>query len=94
MDVSDGLLLDCGRMASASGTTLALDSTRVPVAHPARRGECLRWGDDYELLFTLPAGAPSPVSATAIGRVTPRADAPLILDGVGLVDPDGLGYGH
>jgi thiamine-monophosphate kinase len=94
MDVSDGLLLDCWRMASASGVTIELDSRAVPVADQARRDECLRWGDDYELLFTLPAGTMPPVAASAIGRVSPRAAAPLMLDGAAIVSPDGLGYRH
>jgi len=94
MDVSDGLLLDCWRMATASDVTIALDSTKAPVADPARREECLRWGDDYELLFTLPAGIASPVPAAAIGSVALRADAPLILDGAAIESSQGLGYSH
>jgi thiamine-monophosphate kinase len=94
MDVSDGLLLDCWRMARASGVTIALDSHAVPVADPARREECLRWGDDYELLFTLPAGIAPPVPATAIGGTAMRAEAPLIVDGAPITSPDGLGYRH
>ncbi|MBW8755547.1 MAG: thiamine-phosphate kinase, partial [Sphingomonadales bacterium] len=63
MDVSDGLLLDAARMARASGVTLAIDGAAVPLAAPeARRCEALRWGDDYQLLFTLPAGLQPPVS--------------------------------
>lgn len=94
MDVSDGLLLDCWRMAEASGVTIELESDAVPVADAARRDECLRWGDDYELLFTLPAGTMPPVAASAIGRVSPRAAAPLMLDGVAIASPDSLGYSH
>ncbi len=94
MDVSDGLLLDCWRMASASGVTLALDSMAVPVADPARRAECLRWGDDYELLFTLPAGIASLVPAAPIGSVLPRGNCTMILDDVNVASPDGLGYRH
>jgi thiamine-monophosphate kinase len=94
MDVSDGLLLDCWRMASASSVTIELDSAAAPVADPARRDACLRWGDDYELLFTLPAHIAPPVPATAIGCVLTKADAPLILDGVPIAAPEGLGYRH
>src|SRR5690606_37711152 len=54
MDVSDGLLLDASRLAEASGVTLALDCAAVPVSAESRRDEAMRWGDDYELLFTLP----------------------------------------
>jgi thiamine-monophosphate kinase len=92
MDVSDGLLLDASRLAGASGVTLALDGSVVPVAAPDRRDEALRWGDDYELLFTLPAGAEPPVPATQIGEVRPAGDAPLLLDGEPAEGP--LGYEH
>ncbi len=94
MDVSDGLLLDAWRMAEASGVTLALDPAAIPVADPARADECLRWGDDYELLFTAPPSAPLPVAAHPIGMVTSPAAAPLILGGEALRDPASLGYHH
>jgi thiamine-monophosphate kinase len=81
-------------MAEASGVTMALDSLAAPVADPARRDACLRWGDDYELLFTLPAGMASPVPATPIGSVLPLAGSPLTLDGEPLAGPEGLGYRH
>ncbi len=93
MDVSDGVLLDACRMAQASGVTLALDSRAVPIAAPeARRDDALRWGDDYQLLFTAPQGALLPCPAIRIGSVLPRADQPLLLDGKA---PEGsLGYTH
>jgi thiamine-monophosphate kinase len=94
MDVSDGLLLDAFRMAEASHVTLAIDGATVPVAAPERRLECLTWGDDYELLFTLPPGCKLAVSATCIGTVEPRGFAPLLLDGQPLLNPEGLGYTH
>ncbi len=94
MDVSDGLLLDSSRMAEASGVTLSLGSAAIPVADPARRDDCISWGDDYELLFTLPAGTTSPVPATRIGVVTDRAAAPLYLDAEPLTNRDRLGYIH
>jgi thiamine-monophosphate kinase len=95
MDVSDGLLLDASRLASASGVTLSLDSASVPLAAPDdRRDEALRWGDDYELLFTAPASAVLPVKAFRIGDVLPRGPAPIVLDGAAIRDTSGLGYEH
>lgn len=95
MDVSDGLLLDATRMAKASGVTIMIDSVAVPIAAPeARRAEALRWGDDYELLFTLPAGAVPPVAATRIGKaLAPTAEA-LLIDGNALPPGDKGGFEH
>ena len=93
MDISDGLLLDASRMAEASGVTLALVSADVPIAAPEqRRTDALRWGEDYELLFTLPAAVEPTVSAWRIGEVLDRGTAPLVLDGEPPAGP--LGYEH
>ncbi len=94
MDVSDGLLLDAFRMAEASEVSIAIDTAACPVADPARTMECLTWGDDYELLFTLPAGALCPVKAQQIGKVEPRGFAPLFVDGEAVTNARGLGYTH
>ncbi|MCC6925992.1 thiamine-phosphate kinase [Novosphingobium sp.] len=93
MDISDGLLLDASRLAVASGVTLALDSLAVPIAAPeARRDAALRWGEDYQLLFTASAEAVIPVPAEPIGTVLTDGGEPLLLDGV---PPAGhLGYEH
>jgi thiamine-monophosphate kinase len=93
MDISDGLLLDSVRLANASGVTLAIDRGVVPIATPEdRRNEALRWGDDYQLLFTAPPGTALPVPAAMIGSVLDRSEAPLLLDGA---PPEGkLGYEH
>ena len=93
MDISDGLLLDSSRMAEASGVTLALVAKHVPLAVPeSRRAEALRWGEDYELLFTLPAGIQPTVSAWRIGEARERGVAPVLLDGS--VPEAPLGYEH
>lgn len=94
MDVSDGLLLDAFRMAEASDVTLALDPGAIPVADPARTAECIRWGDDYELLFTAPASVQIPVNAWEIGTVIAPGAAPLTLGKEALGDPASLGYRH
>lgn len=95
MDVSDGLLLDAARMARASGVTFAIEGRAVPIAAPeARRGEALRWGEDYQLLFTLPANALPPIPASRIGTALSALAAPLVLDGEQLSEAAGLGYQH
>ena len=94
MDISDGLLLDTFRLAQASGITVAIESALVPVANEARREDAMRWGDDYELLFTMPAGSQPPACATPIGKIEPRGFAPLIIDGEPVVNASGLGFEH
>lgn len=98
MDVSDGLLLDATRLAEASGVTLALVSAAVPLAagirEAGRRDDALRWGDDYELLFTMPTGLLPPVESHRIGDVLPRASAPLLLDGAPPPAGKPLGFVH
>ena len=94
MDISDGLLLDAFRMADASNVSIAIDSTAVPVAAPARRFNCFTWGEDYELLFTLPPGTLPDVAATRIGQVEVRGFAAMFVDGEPVTNPEGLGYAH
>lgn len=95
MDLSDGMLLDAARMARASGVMLAIESASIPIATPEeRRSEALRWGEDYQLLFTLPAGASPPVPAFRIGQAGPASAAPIMLNGLPLSEADGLGYQH
>ncbi|MFM5894624.1 MAG: thiamine-phosphate kinase [Novosphingobium sp.] len=93
MDVSDGLLLDASRMAEASQVTIEIDRSAVPIATPeARRDEALRWGEDYQLLFTAPCSAQLPIAAHRIGKVIARGPDALLVDGQ---PPAGsLGYEH
>jgi thiamine-monophosphate kinase len=95
MDVSDGLLLDAARLAKASGVTIDIAAASVPIATAeSRRAAALRWGDDYQLLFTLGAGQTPPLAAHRIGTVQAPASAPLLLDGVPPAPGDALGYRH
>ena len=94
MDISDGLLLDAFRLAEASQATLTIAGHQVPVADEKRRDDCMRWGDDYELLFTLPDGVEPSVAATCIGSVEPLGFAPLLLDDNPVVNSQGLGFQH
>lgn len=95
MDVSDGLLLDAARMARASGVTFSINSGTVPLACPEdRRSEALRWGDDYQLLFSAPPETVLPVPAWRIGEAHEAQSAPVLLDGEPLTEAAGLGYEH
>lgn len=60
IDVSDGLLLDLGRLCEASGVGAQLRASQIPV-HPLLQAHfsnplplVLSGGEDYELLFTAP----------------------------------------
>ncbi|WP_339526278.1 thiamine-phosphate kinase [Pseudomonas sp. EA_35y_Pfl2_R111] len=63
LDISDGLLADCGHIAAASGVELLIEQAQVPISSAllAFVGEsaahqcALSGGDDYRLAFTLPA---------------------------------------
>ena len=95
MDVSDGVLLDALRLATASEVSIDLAAGSVPIAAPeSRRPDALRWGDDYQLLFTLPLGTRPPVDAHRIGEVRPFCGSPLLLDGTPPDPGDRLGYQH
>ena len=94
MDVSDGLLLDSWRLATASGVTLVIASDDVPIAAPEeRRNDALRWGEDYQLLFTAPLSAALPKGVVPVGTVE-EGETPLILDGLPIAERSGLGYSH
>jgi thiamine-monophosphate kinase len=54
MDLSDGLSLDLHRLCLASGAMASLDR-EPPIFSGANSNQALHGGEDYELLFTLPA---------------------------------------
>ncbi|MCC5611684.1 thiamine-phosphate kinase [Nostoc sp. CHAB 5834] len=103
MDVSDGLLLDAERMASASKVGMSIDLAQIPLSplYVSYRGETLEsrlqaasWGDDYELLFAASPTAQISVPATAIGFVTEGAGISLHFNGARVELPPSLGYQH
>jgi thiamine-monophosphate kinase len=67
MDLSDGLALDLHRLCLESGVAAEVD--RVPIAKGASLERALHGGEDYELLFTLPAGQQAPRGVTRIGTI-------------------------
>lgn len=92
LDISDGLLADCGHIAKASGVALQVNLAQVPVscALQALLGQqgalhaALTGGDDYVLAFTVPEAALATLgdSVHVIG---------LVLEGQGVTlrDPQG-----
>jgi thiamine-monophosphate kinase len=58
MDLSDGLSIDLGRLCEASG--LRAEIGMPPIYAGATAEQALHGGEDYELLFTLPARVEAP----------------------------------
>ena len=56
IDVSDGFAADLGHILDASGVGCVLDG--LPVTPGASEAEAVGGGDDYELVWCCPAGAP------------------------------------
>jgi thiamine-monophosphate kinase len=103
MDISDGLLLDAERMASASKVRIEIDLSTIPLSDAYRRQrtdsidsriQAASWGDDYQLLFTVPAGVDLPIAATAVGLVTEGSGLTLSDAGTPIPLPATLGYQH
>jgi thiamine-monophosphate kinase len=67
IDVSDGLALDLHRLCKESGVAAEVD--RLPVVRGSTIERALHGGEDYELLFTLPAKAKTPSGTTRIGTI-------------------------
>ena len=92
LDVSDGLLADCGHIAKASGVALQVNLAQVPVSAPlqallgpeAALQAALTGGDDYVLAFTMPESA-----LTALAREVHVIGCVLEGQGVTLRDPQG-----
>lgn len=107
LDISDGLLADCGHIARASGVALIVEADRLPPSPAldallgAERALQLKLGagDDYVLAFTLPAEhLPALMANWPALRVVGRVEAGSgvrVLDGSGAdITPRQGGYLH
>jgi thiamine-monophosphate kinase len=105
IDVSDGLARDLHRLCRASGVGAVLEADVLPVArgsdalsralHQDWRALALSGGEDYVLLFTLPASAapPDEFGCVAVGRVT-RGPAIQMRTGGAMRPLRDMGFDH
>lgn len=103
MDVSDGLLIDAARMASASGLAVTIDLAAIPLsdAYRAYAGDtraarlaAATAGDDYQLLFAAAPDAALPVAATRFGQFHAGEGLTLTDGDTPVALPDHLGFQH
>ncbi|MGG2398628.1 thiamine-phosphate kinase [Pseudomonas sp. SH1-B] len=107
LDISDGLLADCGHIARASQVALQIEQERLPLSAPLRafagdeqaRICALSGGDDYRLAFTLPPTLLTELQADwpevrVVGRVVAGSGVQVLdADGQPIESPRG-GYQH
>jgi thiamine-monophosphate kinase len=73
IDVSDGFAADLAHICDASRVGVVVE--HAPVAGGATEAQALGGGDDYELLFTLPADAAAPAGSIRVGTIVADVDA-------------------
>lgn len=107
LDISDGLLADCGHIALASKVGIQVERDRLPLSKPlvaflgqaGAEDAALSGGDDYVLAFTLPPVELSSLVAKGwpihvIGRVV-AGQGVVLLDAAGQdITPQTRGYQH
>jgi thiamine-monophosphate kinase len=103
MDISDGLLIDAARMAQASNVAITLYHVPLSSSFVALNGRSVEArvqaasaGDDYELLFAMPADFLPSVNSglISIGKISSGLGLSLILDNAPVDLPDRLGWEH
>jgi thiamine-monophosphate kinase len=107
LDISDGLLADCGHIAKASAVGLLIENQKVPLSEAlvgflgenAARVAAVSGGDDYVLAFTLPEAHLSALLAEGwpvhvVGRVVAGQGVTLVDASGQDITPQIRGYQH
>ena len=107
LDISDGLLADCGHLAKASAVGLLIERSRLPLSpailqlldEPRARECALTGGDDYLLVFTLPPAELASLQADwpqveVIGQVITGTGVEVVDAAGNQVTPRQSGYQH
>jgi thiamine-monophosphate kinase len=105
IDVSDGFAQDLGHVLGRSGVGATVEYARLPkhgIADAALERRCvLGGGDDYELLFTAPAGRRAAleqlgasVALTRVGVIREAREGLVVLDEGGAPIPLPPGFDH
>lgn len=97
MDLSDGLAADLPRLAAASHCGYAIDEARLPLSRGCTPAQAMSDGEDFELLFALPAR-----SAAALEQAWKKRFPRLALTRIGhllhpsshVLHPSRHGYDH
>lgn len=107
LDISDGLLADCGHIALASKVGIQVERSKLPVStalvaflgQSGAEDAALSGGDDYVLAFTLPRIELAPLRADGwpihvVGQVV-IGQGVMLLDAAGQdITPQTRGYQH
>ena len=100
MDLSDGLSIDLLRLCKTSETGAIIDEKAIPTPRLTPMQYALDGGDDFELLFTVPAKkthlmpeAVDGISLTRIGIITATAGLRIVRNGKERLLPT-RGYQH
>jgi thiamine-monophosphate kinase len=100
IDISDGLIADLGHICETSRVAAVVELAALPLssgarvivaAEPGVRARLAAGGDDYELLFTAPAGSTKAITglSSALGLPLTRIGKIEAGEGVRLVDAAG-----
>jgi thiamine-monophosphate kinase len=101
MDISDGFVIDCGRLCAASGVAARVAASAIPLSQAASAvtaaeslmlHTALTGGDDYEVLFAVRGGEEAALESAAGHAGIPVARIGAISEGqaaLTLLDNDG-----